>query len=103
MKYIVGIARNNRLERKLSGYLELARRWSNNGAFKVTLFRDFQYAAGTWKQAQRVIGKAEYTRGGPNPRFITTNLEGDAEELYRKLYCARGDMENRIKDQQMDL
>ncbi|MDP5208836.1 transposase [Microbulbifer sp. 2205BS26-8] len=74
VKYIVGIARNKRLERKLSGYLELARRWSNNGAFKFSLFKSFQYAAGTWKQEQRIIGKAEYTRGGPNPRFITTNI-----------------------------
>ncbi len=103
VKYIVGIARNKRLERKLSGCLELARRWSNNGAFKFSLFRSFQYAAGTWKYKQRVIDKAEYTRGGPNPRFITTNLEGDSEEPCRNLYCARGDMENRIKDQQIDL
>lgn len=104
VKYIVGIARNNRLEKAISGYLSLAREWSNNGAFKLSLFRSFQYAAGSWKHKRRVIGKAEYTRGGPNPRFITTNLEDeDAEKLYREVYCARGDMENRIKDQQMDL
>ncbi|WP_444959608.1 IS1380 family transposase [Microbulbifer sp. VVAC002] len=104
VKYIVGIARNSRLESAISGYLELAKRWSHNGAFKISLFRSFQYAAGTWKHKRRVIGKAEYAQGGPNPRFITINLEEeDAEKLYREVYCARGDMENRIKDQQMDL
>lgn len=103
VKYIVGIARNSRLEYMLSGYMQLAKEWSCNGAFKFSLFKDFQYAAGTWKHKRRIIGKAEYTHGGPNPRFVTTNLDGDGEELYRQLYCARGDMENRIKDQQMDL
>jgi hypothetical protein len=103
VKYIVGIARNSRLEYSLSGYMQLAKEWSWNGAFKFSLFKDFQYAAATWKHRRRIIGKAEYTHGGPNPRFVTTNLDGDGEELYRQLYCARGDMENRIKDQQMDL
>ena len=98
VKYIVGIARNSRLE-----YMQLAKEWSLNGMFKLSLFKDFQYAAGTWKHKRRIIGKAEYTHGGPKPRFVTTNLDGDGEELYRQLYCAPGDMENRIKDQQMDL
>ncbi|MEX2963177.1 IS1380 family transposase, partial [Microbulbifer sp. TYP-18] len=103
VKYIVGIARNNRLEYMLSGYMHLAKEWSRNGAFKLSLFKDFQYAAGSWKHRRRIIGKAEYTHGGSNPRFVTTNLDGDGEALYRQLYCARGDMENRIKDQQLDL
>ncbi len=104
VKYIIGIARKRRLERSISGYLELAKRWSLNGTFEFSLFRSFLYAAGTWKHKRRVIGKTEYTQSGPNPRFITTNLEDeDAEKLYREVYCARGDMESRIKDQQRDL
>ena len=61
------------------------------------------YAAGTWNAERRVIARIEHGPKGANPRCIVTNPEGDAQDLYEKLYCARGDMENRIKEQQLDL
>ena len=65
---------------------------------KVRWFTDFQYAARSWDGARRVIAKIEHSQHGVNPRYVVTNLEGDAKQLYDKLYCARGDMENRIKE-----
>ena len=67
------------------------------------MFCEFRYAAKSWNRKRRVIAKAEHTDKGSNPRYIVTNLDGDPQELYDKLYCARGDMENRIKEQQLDL
>ena len=61
------------------------------------------YAAGSWKYARRVIVKAEHSGQGSNPRFVVTNMSGDAARLYDQLYCARGEAENRIKEQQLDL
>ncbi len=62
------------------------------------------YKAHSWTWAQYVVGKVEVTDKGDNPRFIISTLTGeDPEKLYREIYCARGDMENRIKDQQLDL
>ncbi len=70
-------------------------------------FKDFQYATlESWSHRRRVIGKAECTQGEANPRFIVTSLnraEADGRHLYEKVYCARGDMENRIKECQMDM
>ena len=63
----------------------------------------FQYAARSWDGARRVIAKIEHSKHGVNPRYVVTNLEGDAKQLYDKLYCARGDMENRIKENQLDM
>ncbi len=70
---------------------------------KQRLFADVMYAAKTWDRQRRVIVKAEHNPGGANPRFVVTNLPGDPQSLYDHRYCARGDMENRIKEQQMDL
>ena len=70
---------------------------------KVRLFTDLEYAAGTWDKKRRVIAKAEHTAQGSNPRFVVTNLAGDAQALYDEVYCARGEMENRIKEQQLGL
>lgn len=64
---------------------------------------EFTYAAKTWKHSRRVIAKAEFNRLGPNNRFIVTNLEENGQYFYEEVYCARGDMENRIKEQQLDL
>jgi hypothetical protein len=101
--YIVGIAKNSRL-------LEMAQPLSNEvrHRFELTdqkqrLFGDLLYAAGSWKSERRIIAKAEHSRKGSNPRFVVTNLSGDGAELYEKLYCARGEAENRIKEQQLDL
>ena len=70
---------------------------------KSRLFTDLDYAAETWDKTRRVIAKAEHTDQGSNPRFVVTNLEGDAQVLYDEVYCARGEMENRIKEQQLGL
>ena len=66
-------------------------------------FTDLHYAAGSWNRARRVIAKIEHTAKGSNPRYVVTNLKGDGQALYDKLYCARGEMENHIKEQQLDL
>ena len=70
---------------------------------KQRLFAEFLYAAETWDQERRVIVKAEHSEQGPNPRFVVTNLCGPARNLYDQVYCARGEMENRIKEQQLGL
>ena len=73
------------------------------------VFGELSYAAGTWDRPRRVIAKAEYLRGGngalakANPRYVVTNLAGDARELYEEVYCQRGESENRIKEQQLGL
>jgi len=70
---------------------------------KQRIFGDLTYAAESWKYERRVIAKAEYSAKGKNPRFIVTSLSGDGQRIYEKLYCARGEAENRIKAQQLDL
>ena len=70
---------------------------------KQRLFCDLTYGALSWGKERRVIVKAEHTSLGPNTRYIVTTLSGDPQELYDKVYCHRGEMENRIKEQQMDL
>jgi hypothetical protein len=72
-------------------------------AQKQRLFGWIDYAAGTWDKERRVIAKAEYGEQGKNPRFVVTSLAGDAQALYDEVYCARGEMENRIKEQQLGL
>jgi len=103
VKYIIGIAKNARLNVLASTWMQRAEEQFNKTGEKQRLFGEFLYAAGTWKKERRVIAKAEYTSKGSNPRYIVTNLEGDARHLYDHIYCARGEMENRIKEQQLDL
>ncbi len=103
LKYIVGIARNKRLENVIEPAMQLVEQLVELTGEKQREFFRFHYAAGTWKQPRQVIAKLEVTDKGRNPRFIITNLEGDKQALYDDLYCARGDMENRIKEQQMGL
>ena len=101
--YIIGVAKNKRLNvlsRKLQDRAEAQFKQSGQ---KQRLFAEFRYAANTWSRERRIIAKAEHTGKGPNPRYIVTNIQGDPQRLYDKLYCARGDMENRIKEQQLDL
>lgn len=100
--YLVGIARNSRLEamvEPLWGYVES--RHSGSGSTKG--FWRYRYQAGSWKHPRDVIAKIEVTNKGRNPRFVVTSLKGPDARLYCEEYCARGDMENRIKDQQLDL
>jgi len=70
---------------------------------KVRLFTQFKYKAQSWDRKRRVIAKAEHSLKGANPRYVLTNLEGHAQALYDEIYCARGEMENRIKEQQLGL
>src|SRR5688572_18506573 len=70
---------------------------------KQRLFGEVSYAAQSWNTHRRVVVKAEHTHQGANPRFVVTNLEGDPKTLYETVYCARGEMENRIKEQQLDM
>ena len=101
--YIVGIGKNNCLLKLSSAFTDLAKEQYEEKEEKQKLFGEFKYSAKTWNKDRRIIVKAEYLEKGPNPRFIITNLEGDPKELYEKTYCARGDIENRIKEQQLDL
>jgi hypothetical protein len=103
VKYLVGLAQNARLRAAIAPQLAQAEAEHQRTKEKVRLFTDLAYAAATWDQPRRVIAKAEHTDKGSNPRFIVTNLEGDAQELYDEVYCARGEMENRIKEQQLGL
>ncbi len=101
--YIVGVPKNKRLNalsRDLQGQAEAQFKQSGQ---KQRLFAEFRYAAKSWSRERRIIAKAEHAGKGPNPRYIVTNIQGDPQQLYDKLYCARGDMENRIKEQQLDL
>lgn len=100
--YIVGIAKNDAL-RCIAQPLQWVREFAELAGEKQREFYRFYYAAGTWGRWRRVIAKLEITDKGENPRFIVTNLEGDKQRLYDKVYCARGDMENRIKEQQLVL
>ena len=101
--YIVGYTRNAVVERKSSTLREASAALFEEKQSTAKLYDEFQYAAKTWKNERKVIVKAEHNSRGANTRYIITNLEGDAEELYTKVYCARGDMENRIKEQQLGL
>lgn len=101
--YIVGIAKNSRLKEQAALLMETAQSTFQTTGEKVRLFGNMEYAAQSWKYTRRVIVKAEHSRRGSNPRFVVTNLKGDAQELYDDLYCARGEAENRIKEQQLQL
>ena len=101
--YLVGLPRNKRLLAQTETIRQQAEEAFNTSKEKQRLFTDFQYAANSWQVTRRVIIKAEHTDKGANPRFITTNLPGEPQTLYDPVYCARGDMENRIKQQQLDL
>jgi hypothetical protein len=116
--YCFGLARNDRLAEQLESSFESLRAQIKEGTVQSPCrsFTEFEYATlNSWTKARRVIGKAEILLQGDNPRFIVTNLPkegwGNAAQaarfepaaLYEKFYCARGDMENRIKEQQLDL
>jgi hypothetical protein len=103
VQYIVGLAKNDRLLALAQPLLEQAATQHEQTQQKQRVFGAIQYAAHTWDRARRVIVKAEHTDQGRNPRFVVTNLTGDAQALYDELYCARGEMENRIKEQQLGL
>jgi hypothetical protein len=101
--YIVGIAKNQRLKACIDPLMKQAEECATERKEKARWFSEFHYGARSWDRKRRIIAKVEVTHLGRNPRFIVTNLKGDPQELYDTLYCARGDMENKIKQQQMDL
>lgn len=101
--YIIGLAKNARLEKLTKPLMEESKQAFALTGQKQRRFAWIEYAAGTWDRARRVIAKAEHTDKGENPRFVVTSLEGDAQQLYDEVYCARGEMENRIKEQQLGL
>ena len=80
----------------------LADEYERSGT-KQRLIDEFTYAADSWDIERRVITRLEHGSQGNNPRFVVTNLEGNAVQLYERLYCARGEAENRIKEAQLDL
>jgi len=105
--YVLGLARNKRLHRALGREMAEARAEHESTGKSARRFRDFPYRTRkSWSGERRVVGKAEVLPGKENPRFIVTNLpasRADAKSLYEDLYCVRGEMENRIKEQQLGL
>jgi Transposase DDE domain group 1 len=101
--YVLGLARNARLRRKTARELRQARREYRQTGQAARLFTEFDYRTGkSWSRARRVVAKAEYLAKGENPRFVVSSLQTQAwpaPKLYEQLYCARGEMENRIKEQ----
>lgn len=101
--YIVGLAKNQRINALASELMARAEERFEATGEKQRLFSEVMYAAQTWDRERRVIMKAEHSALGSNPRYVVTNLPGDPKKLYDRDYCARGDMENRIKEQQLDM
>ncbi len=101
--YIVGLARNQRLNTCTGALQAEAAECFAATASKVRWFTELQYAAKSWDRPRCVIAKIEHSSYGANPRYVVTNLKGDPQRLYDHLYCARGDMENRIKENQLDM
>ncbi len=101
--YILGLARNTRLAALAAPAMALAEaRFAETGA-KQRRFAELGYGARSWDRERRAIARLEHGPKGANPRFVVTNLAGDGRDLYERLYCARGEMENRIKEQQLQL
>jgi hypothetical protein len=97
--YLLGLAQNPVLLKAAQPWTVPAEWHFKRTNQKVRLFGSFGYGAETWDRTRRVLVKAEHTEQGPNPRFLVTNLPGDPHELYDDLYCPRGEMENRLKEQ----
>ena len=103
LEYVVAMAKNKVLERRAARLMGTARRLSRETGETAHLYSETRYAAGTWDQRRRVIIKAEVVRHHgrepkDNPRFVVTNLAHSPRHLYEAIYCARGDIENRIKE-----
>jgi len=105
--FVFGLAKNERLVAAIQGELEQAEKISRRTGKPARRFKDFKWLTRTsWSRSRRVVAKAEWTQGEANPRFVVTSLtraECKPRYLYEKGYCARGDMENRIKECQLDL
>jgi hypothetical protein len=105
--YLFGLARNERLVAQIAGELEKARAESLQSGCPARRFKEFWWSTReSWSRRRRVVAKAEWTQGAANPRFVVTSLsraEAEPRRLYEETYCARGEMENRIKECQLDL
>jgi hypothetical protein len=101
--YVLGLAKNAVLQREAIDWTAQAQRQFQKTGQPQRLFGSFSYRASSWDRTRRVIIKAEHNAKGANPRFIVTNEPGGHQELYDEVYCQRGEMENRIKEQQLDL
>jgi hypothetical protein len=105
--YILGLAVNARLKRRIASAMEQAKTEFDRTGQASRVFEDFSYQTLTsWSRVRRVVGKAEYLAKGENPRFVVTSISAEerpAAVLYEQDYCGRGDMENRIKEQQLYL
>ena len=106
--YVFGLAQNDRLKKQIQAQMAQAEQQYKETKAPARVFTEFSYATKeTWSRERRVIAKAEHLDKGANPRFVVTTLSPEevaAQELYEKIYCARGDCpENRIKEQQLDL
>jgi hypothetical protein len=105
--FVFGLARNGRLEALLADDMAEVKKEQAASGVAARRFRELRYRTlDSWSRERRVVGKAEQLPGKENPRFVVTSLapeEWEARALYEDLYCARGDMENRIKEQQLDM
>jgi hypothetical protein len=103
--YVLGLAKNERLKREIATEIEQAKKLYQETAQAARVFKDFEYQTlESWSRSRRVVGKAEYLQKGENPRFVVTSFSSEefaARCLYEDQYCGRGDMENRIKEQQL--
>ena len=101
--YVFGLARNRRLARIIGAQMKQARLQHQGTGKAARVFTEFTYQTRkSWSRSRRVVAKAEYLDKGENPRFVVTSLSAEqwaAQDLYEKFYCARGEMENRIKEQ----
>jgi len=103
VQYVFGLARNQRLGKIIGAQMYQARLQHESTGKPARIFAEFSYQTRkSWSCSRRVVGKAEYLDKGENPRFVVTSLtpqRWSAQDLYEKFYCARGEMENRIKEQ----
>jgi len=102
--YVIGFARNERLRRMIEPQMQQAAQIHQQTGKPARVFTEFPYqtTTGSWSRSRRVVAKAEQLDGKENPRFVVTNLSAEewaAQRLYEELYCGRGEMENRIKEQ----
>jgi hypothetical protein len=102
--YVIGFARNQRLRRMIEPQMQQAAQIHQQTGKPARVFTEFPYqtTTGSWSRSRRVVAKAEQLDGKENPRFVVTNLSAEewaAQRLYEELYCGRGEMENRIKEQ----
>ena len=105
--YLFGLARNDRLAAEIEAELAMAQAEAERTGKPARRFKDFTWSTrNSWSRSRRVVAKAEWTQGEANPRFVVTSLarnQAEARSLYETIYCARGEMENRIKECQLDL